>query len=691
MGFFDRLFTDKKAATKTVAQELSSVRRVSPLYSSYENLFAQVRPLVDAMKVVRPYGVGKNGARLSTARTPELNLLDSPNAEMGWAEFADLLFSTWLTEREVNIHVWKTGNRVAGYTVLPVGCRTRQADGSNLFQVSTLNNGTIDFYDDDVMTIRYSRSPRNMDAGVSPATSVEVYAQIDDLMAQYQKAFIENGATPASITFITASTKEKYDAKRNKMEMGLGGASNKNKTLYVWRQMLDDGQSADEVEVKPIQGDNSTLAIKEIIDIVNDHLNKSVGVSNFILGDDSSAKYDNAELSNNQFITRRVYPALMMFWSIFQHELDRITGGLGYGISFDLEIPELTERQQVKSEIHAKDSATLIELVKAGADPIGAVNALGLGDEWKSVAVGISSKTKEAQELERMNLTASKAVEPTQVDNLTAKTVKTPEKASEHESGHVCCTSYDDYSGEVVFAENEKAEKKIFDVLRKLAEKELLNRYPDLTRAEVEDAINDLLKNKAILGMEDGATGLVGAVNDTVIAGKISAVENWTLTPEFEADLEQRTRDVVGKYIEFCDDEADAIKLKGQEQNWTAGRLMAELKKELPTFRAEMIARNETVHAFRAGGVENVKNLAEKYDLNAYLVWHVADSHACAVCMAMDGKRVKAGDAFPTHVTLTDEDTGEITDVDWGSYYNDNGAEPNAHCNCRCYFTTEVD
>lgn len=348
MGIFSRLLDRNSGSSNSVEQEITSNQiRVNPLCSNYENLFAQIRPLVDEMKAVRPYGVGRNGARLDRARTPELALLDSPNDTMGWVDFIDTCFVIWLTESELNIHVHRDRRgKVLGYSILPVRSREVLTDGQNIFKYQD-RGYTKALTDNEVMTLRFSRSPMNIDKGVSPSSSVLIWAQIDDLIAQYQRAFFQNGAVPATLTFIKASTREKYEAKRQELESKLHGARNKNKTIYIWRQFLDDGTTGDEIEVKTIQGSNNTLALSELIGVVNDKLNKSVGVSDFILGDDSSAKYDNAELSDLQFTKRRVYPALLSFWSSFQHELDRIVGGLGYGIQFDLDIPELTDRLRV--------------------------------------------------------------------------------------------------------------------------------------------------------------------------------------------------------------------------------------------------------------------------------------------------------------------------------------------------------
>lgn len=40
-------------------QEVSGRISVDPLCSTYENVFPQVRPLIDELKIVRPYGISK--------------------------------------------------------------------------------------------------------------------------------------------------------------------------------------------------------------------------------------------------------------------------------------------------------------------------------------------------------------------------------------------------------------------------------------------------------------------------------------------------------------------------------------------------------------------------------------------------------------------------------------------------------
>lgn len=678
MMLWDRLKdATRRRKSRNFAQELSNQFFLSPICSDYENLFAQVRPLIDEMKVVMPYGVSDRGTKLPENKTPELAWLRNPNDEMGWAEFADLMFATWLTEDELDIHVWKNKRgEIDAYTVIPPECRIYLGYGQWEWQVLTTDG--IEVLDESqVMRLRYSRSPRNIQKGVSPASAVRVWAQIDDLIAQYQRAYFENGAIPATITFITASTYEKYDATRKELENKLKGARNHNKTVFAWRQFDNDtGQAVDQVEVKTIQGNNSTLAIKDIVEIVNDRLNKSVGVSNFILGDDSSAKYDNAELSDHQFTKRRVYPALVSFWNQFQHELERITGGLGYGISFDLEIPELTEREKAKAEIARIRGEALVNLVEAGASAEGAIAALELPDSWLPAAQGVYIKAVSTQVAEpvAIDYKAPKAIEAT-VDEA-PKSPKAPEADVIHGHNCTCRHSVDKLPPMT------KEEKAVYDLLIELGEA-LIENMDEAPIDAVIEQMTVLLEEDALGGAVDGAKALqlladkdiAGEILQTITKGEVY------VSKALSERLATRADQLVNGYSDYAKERIRKTLASGE--GMSANQLKAELRKILPKAKAELIARNETLYAIRSGRLEQDEALAEKYGLSVKLVWRTSeDNDVCPVCEAMAGTTVDLGKAFADTVKTAD---GEI--LSWEhSTWNDNGRIPDAHPNCRCYF-----
>ena len=688
MSLFDRLKdATKRKKSRDFAQELSNQFFLSPVCSDYENLFAQVRPLIDEMKCVMPYGVSERGAKLSENKTPELAWLRNPNDEMGWAEFADLMFATWLTEDELDIHVWKDKrDKVIGYTVIPPECRIYLGYGRWEWQVLTTEG--IEVLDESqVMRLRFSRSPRNIQRGVSPASAVRVWAQIDDLIAQYQRAYFENGAIPATITFITASSQEKYLAVRKELEHKLKGARNRNKTVYAWRQFDNDtGQSIDQVEVKTIQGNNSTLAIKEIVDIVNDRLNKSIGVSNFILGDDSSAKYDNAELSDHQFTRRRVYPALVSFWNQFQHELDRIVDGLGYGISFDLEIPELTEREKAKAEISRSRGEALVNLVSAGASGPAAIQALGLPDSWLPAAEGIYSKSLAGGLLSPISFDYEKpkAVEAT-IDSKGDESKPTdPLEVKGTECNHHSCSCHHSLDQLPKMTKDERA---IYDILISLGEEIIANEGAEVALDEIIAQMTDILNKDALKGEIEGARALKMLANDERAKEitKTLANKDIYVSKSLSERIAIRADSLVKGYSDYTQQVVKEVLTN--EEELSANEIKERLQQVLPTSRAEVIARNETVYAVKSGRLEQDETLSEKYGLNVKLVWRTSgDSDVCPICAAMEGQTVELGKAFADTIKTSDGET-----VSWEhSMWNDSGRIPDAHVNCRCYFDEEI-
>lgn len=685
---------NRATTAKEITQEFRNQLFSSPLCSDYENVFAQVRPLVDEMVLVKPYGVGRNGAELDKNRTPELNLIYDPNETMGGIEFMDTMFSTWLTENNLYIRVHKQGRKIIGYTLLPPDSKVTLGNGEYYWQVWT-NEGMIQLYEDEVLELHYSRNPRNL-KGVSPAGAVRVYAQIDDLLAQFEKAYLENGAIPASVTIIRASTQAKFNEARHELETQLSGARNKGKTLYLWRQFNnDDGSERDQVEVKTIQGNNNTLAIKELVEVVNDRLNKAYGVSNFILGDDSSAKYDNAELSDYQFKRRRVLPALVKFWAQFQHELDRITGGLGYAIQFHLDLPELTERKKVEAETNEKNVDSLTKLITAGARPADACASLALPmDRWHSTAVGIWNRVLVDRELAR------------QTNEQTSEASTLPLDTSH---AHDCQHHHSEDAYQPFTAE-EKTEKKIFDKLMALA-KQIFAEDPSINLDQVRDEIYDLIKAEANKGGNEALETLERLVDEDIRGEIEEIIRNGgaQISEQLENRLKERTAQIVAGYDEHTRQIMQNV--LNSEEPLTASEIKKRLAQVLPSGRAAMIARNETVYAFKSGSLELDETMAKTYNLQMELTWHARkDAITCDVCAAMDGQKTMLGDKYEGQVTIPEgtrlingkivgvapagADKKDYTGTDTFAWeqtqWNDDGQIPNAHVNCRCFYTKKI-
>ena len=681
-----------------ITQQFANALYTSPVCSDYENVFAQVRPLIDEMTSVVPYGIGRNGARKPLNETEELAALYTPNRTMGGIEFIDTMFATWLTENQLFIRVHKKNGHIVGYTILPSNSFVYVTNGYYYWQITNENGEIERIYDDEVMTLCYSRNPRDL-RGVSPASAVRIYAQIDDLLAQFEKAYLENGAIPASVTIIRASTQEKFNEARNELERQLKGAKNRNKTLYLWRQFNnDDGTERDQVEVKTIQGNNNTLAIQELADIINDRLNKAYGVSNFILGDDSSAKYDNAELSDYQFTRRRVKPALRKFWAEFKHELDRITGGVGYDIRFDLDMPELTERKKVEAETADITTKNLIRLIEAGSKPIAACVALGLKfDHWQSVAIGIYNRVQVDREhaLESANepsLAVDSDAQETQAPASETDTKEiTPQRDQLHHHDH---EHSDDYYQP--FTDAEKTEKAIFERLMSLA-KAIMTEQPSVDLDAVANEIFELLEDEANHGGQSALEAIYLLSDDEIQQAISELLKNGV---DISEGLAQRIHERTNELVRGFDEHTREIMRSTLEnsENLTANEIRERLLQAIPEGRAATIARNETVYAFKSGRLELDEKIANEYNLQIDLIWRTSPEagEVCPLCKAMDGQITHLGKAFtpqPATWETYDKDGNAIEHHSDGwepSAWNDYGLIPNAHVNCKCYFDEKL-
>lgn len=128
-----------------------------------------------------------------------------------------------------------------------------------------------------------------------------------------------------------------------------------------------------------------------------------------------------------------------------------------------------------------------------------------------------------------------------------------------------------------------------------------------------------------------------------------------------------------------------------RETPLSASEIKQQLSEILPKGRAELIARNETVYAFRAGDLENAKGIAKKYGLKMRKTWRAhMDDRTCPICRAMDGQTVAIAEAFPDSVEGEDEEGNKVTYGYKQNDWNEHGEITSAHPRCRCGLEWEV-
>jgi hypothetical protein len=343
--------------------------------------------------------------------------------------------------------------------------------------------------------------------------------------------------------------------------------------------------------------------------------------------------------------------------------LNRVVGGnIGYRITFDLEIPELTERVKVKAEIARIRSESLVNLISAGSTGIAAVEALGLPKSWQAAADAIWAKGQ-----------AGELKAPISIEYKAPKAQPKTQKDKKHCTCHHTLDELPPMT---------KEEKQVYDLLVLLGKSIMEETHTTDVDKTIQE-MTTLLQDDAQIGAEEGAKAIELLANEDVateIRNILKSNEVYT-SEKLKNRIKDRTTYLVRGYSDYTTTVMNEV--LAMSEGLTANEIKQRLSEVLPTSRAELIARNETVYAIKSGRIEQDEQLAQKYGLQVKLVWRTSgDSKVCPVCAAMEGKTTTLGDAFQDTVETED---GEV--VSWDhSTWNDGGRIPDAHPNCRCYF-----
>lgn len=335
----------------------------------------------------------------------------------------------YLTQPYVDILVWTSDGQqavfdmpvsphnIVGYTLLPAGNRVYRADRTDyIHHVSGVSHrGYVvdaDISRGHVISLSYARHPLDVSRGIAPAMTVRKWASVDDCIADYERGFFGNGAVPAGMMSIVSEDAEDFSRTKARLEDSFRGAENTNSVVYSMLPVdpLTNSPSAvGKLSWTPFQQANNTLDIAALDDVVNRRLANALAVPDIVRGIDNGQTYSNAEQAQRTFVEYTLRPLLLNIWDKFKFELDRLTGGLGYDITFDLDVPALTDEARARAEIQQTQTSSFLSLVQAGVSAAQAAKVLDLPEEWAGlefastsagdvvVATGLSSAAEVAE------------------------------------------------------------------------------------------------------------------------------------------------------------------------------------------------------------------------------------------------------------------------------------------------------
>lgn len=652
-----------------------------PVHDTYDNIFPYVNAIAQRFSTVIPYAVTSDGRRVDP--TPAaLKALYAPNDTYSCLEFLKLISSGILTQSHVDILIWTTEgpggtitpDNITGYTLLPSNSRVYNDTHTNWYHRVTmdLGNGSrqYEFTRDETISLSYSSHPDDPTRGISPAMTIKKWANVDDMIADYERGFFGNNAVPAGMLGIVSENAEDFQRNRARLEETFRGAGNNNGIAYnmipVDPLTHKPSQTSKLVWV-PFQNSNDSLDLQTVNDVVNNRLANALAVPDIIRGIDNGQTYANAEMAERAFIENTLKPLCMTVWDKWQFELDRITGGLGYGITFTLDLPAQTEVEKIQAETQQIRINNLIQLVTMGASVENAVEALNLPDAYRRLDLHPNAHNTPLLPSARNTTKATKPIRntPTEPHLLTATRT---------------------YVNRVIQL-TRRSQAGLRDDLETIGQQWIHDVEDDLITHLTEYA------RKTGMKLEQVITAWAEIHPDDPIAVEVQGYTNndwrklydWSNLPSnvktayldhLETIANTTSKTITAKTLD--------ILTKADSEQWDALRLQKELA-NMGNEHAELIARCETVQAQRLGSLYSAKNMSETLGVRLQKVWRTSrDATTCDFCKHMEGTAIGLDGSYLTEnaaVTIGDH-----------TYINnfESMATPNGHPNCRCYEDYEV-
>lgn len=655
--------------------------------TDYENAYPSISKIANAFLTIEPYAINENG------EPTEANVVDrlySPNKQMSAAEFREALVVMNLVHKKVYIRVHTktegskiTADNIVGYSFLE---NVVEVVRDNKIKYQLQNAEVLD--DSEVMVLK-NLNPHALSEGFSPSQAARKWVNLDDYIAAYQAGFFENGAVPAGQFIVTAPSVTEFNDIVDKLIAQHKGAGKNNNVTYAHKPVDQTGKPMNaNIEWVPFNSTNKDLALKEIFEQANQKIDSVYGVPAEIRGFLSNSNYASVATAELVFMKYVVSPIALKIWDKFNHELNRITGGTGIAVHYDLDLPQMADEEKIVAEKRAIDMATITAAMSAGFELKSLVEAMGYPEEYaklklRQVLPTTTAPPKEADKQDDEEVQTDDEVEETPDDKKgKSHIVASPEMASKR----LTITERYDYEyrlGEVL---NEMTGDMVAAAIEEVDEsgkKAVKTKAIEPTEEEIERRAAQMLTVVMPMIVKEGQAQLEEALNMLLIAG---INENPSTTFELTAAQRKSYATYVKKvgtsYGATTAEALRAIMVQGYEQGLSAGAIKSRLSDVMSQqWRIDRVTHTEINRMGAQANVDSMVNIAREVDVKIDKVWtHSGGSDSpCEFCVAMIGQSVPVTDAYlPVGQGVIGRDGGEyindFVDVDAGSLH------PNCHC-----------
>lgn len=176
---------------------------------------------------------------------------------------------------------------------------------------------TRTFTRDETIALSYSAHPLDPSRGISPAQTIRKWANVDDMIADYERGFFSNGAVPAGMMGIVSADATDFQRTKAQLENAFQGAGRNNGVVYnmipvdpITSKPADTGK----LVWVPFQQANNSLDLASLNDVVNNRLASALAVPDIVRGIDNGQTYANAEQAERSFVENTLKPLCMTVW-----------------------------------------------------------------------------------------------------------------------------------------------------------------------------------------------------------------------------------------------------------------------------------------------------------------------------------------------------------------------------------------
>jgi len=670
------------------ATSLQSLREFTRYETdNYDSGYSSVRAISDSFLKIKPFAVDNNGKPLAV--TPNvINCLARPNTEMSSIDFRDALSTLTQVYDKVYILVHERfGNTtrpasenvnedmIAGFTFIQ-GVVEEVVEGKLQYKIYV--NGLPKVYHPYQVMAFYDINPANLGHGYSPARAAKRWTRIEDYIADYQAGFFENGAVPSGQFVITAPTTKEYNDIVDNLEAKHKGAGKNNNVVYTFQPIDPNTGKAAQATITwiPFNTQNKDMALKDILEAVTAKTDSVYRVSAMQRAVTDAPNFATAQVDDRNFVEKTLRPFSLKRYSRLQHELNRITGGLGYGITFKLDTPNIAEEQKAEAETNMLRISAITTMTTFGFTLDSVINALQLPNNWKSLQKGTSLVTK--------------------IEN---------DKADVDDGDEVADTPIVDPSNKVKVGKRSTNPK----VSNRISEEDILNYYNQLyepTRVlmdkQIENAINTLDPVDEIVATDEDKDQFVDDMM-LIIAGILlyGGIQQWEagrsllqesglIAPNTPYTLQTSAITRYRAYLNgiadsYTDDTAKAIRgvlARANDETWTRDTLKTNLRGIIQTdeWRIDRLAMSEINRSSGISSVESMMKIQEDSGYNVEKTMASSTGSPCQFCATLIGVW------FPVDNVMVQK--GQIINgIDGGTFVNnwtDNSGH-DLHANGRCY------